>query len=577
MKFFCFFLFTKRSPFALPNTGLPWLILGNIVVATLQFTDPLLFGRIIGLLAIGADLNGIIAWIAVWAAVGLAGIAASMLIAWRADRLAHRIRLVAMARFYDHALSLPPAFHSETDSGRLMKIMITGADAMFNLILSFLRNHLATFIAALVLLPLTLLLNWRLALVLIGLMAVFSALTWAVIRRTEGGQARAQRWHVALAGTAQDTLANVTLVQSYTGLDAERARFDQIAAQVIRHQFPVLTWWAVANVLTRAASTVAVISIVILGSLMMMAGTARIEDIVSFIGLALLLIGRLEGAMGFVAQLSAEKPNLAAYFAVFDAPNLVPEAADAPALRPGPGEVVFDAVRFAYRQDAPVLHEVSFVAPAGRSVALVGATGAGKSTTMALLQRLWDPDQGAIRIDGQDIRGVSLGSLRAAIGVVFQDSPVLNRSVRDNLLLGRPDASDAELFAALRLAQADHFVRAMPDGLDTVVGERGGNLSGGQRQRLAIARAALKNPPILVLDEATSALDAATEAEVAAGLAALMEGRTSFIIAHRLSTIRAADEILVFDGGRIVERGGFAELLARDGQFAALVRTQRAV
>jgi ABC-type multidrug transport system fused ATPase/permease subunit len=153
---------------------------------------------------------------------------------------------------------------------------------------------------------------------------------------------------------------------------------------------------------------------------------------------------------------------------------------------------------------------------------------------------------------------------------------VLNRSVRDNLLLGKPDATDAELFAALRLAQAEDFVRSMPDGLDTEVGERGGNLSGGQRQRLAIARAALKDPPILVLDEATSALDAATEAEVAAGLSALMQGRTSFIIAHRLSTVRMADEILVFDAGRIIERGGFAELLARDGRFAALVRAQLA-
>lgn len=567
MKFFCFFLFTKRRI-------LPWLILGNFFLAILQFIDPLLFGKVIGLLAAGADFSAITGWIGLWALVGLGGIGASMMIAWRADRLAHRIRLEAMARFYDHALSLPPAFHHETDSGRLMKIMITGADSMFNLVLSFLRNHLATFIAALVLLPLSLLLNWRLALVLMALMAVFCGLTWAVIRRTEGGQARAQRWHLALAGTAQDALANVTLVQSYTGISAERVRFDQIATEVIRHQFPVLTWWAVANVLTRAASTVAVITIVTLGSLMLLAGTARIEDIVSFIGLALLLIGRLEGAMGFVAQLSAEKPNLAAYFAVFEAPNLVPEAADAPALRAGAGEVVFDAVAFAYRTDVPVLHGVSFAARPGSRVALVGATGAGKSTTMALLQRLWDPDSGAVRIDGQDIRGVSLNSLRAAIGVVFQDSPVLNRSVRDNLLLGKPDASDAALFAALRLAQAEDFVRAMPDGLDTVVGERGGNLSGGQRQRLAIARAALKNPPILVLDEATSALDAATEAEVAAGLAALMQGRTSFIIAHRLSTVRAADEILVFDAGRIVERGGFTELLALDGRFAALVRAQ---
>jgi glucan exporter ATP-binding protein len=569
LKFFRFFLFTKRKI-------LPWLVLGNICLAALQFIDPLLFGKVIGLLAAGASFSAVTGWIGVWALVGLTGIAASMVIAWRADRLAHSMRLEAMARFYDHALSLPPAFHNATDSGRLMKIMITGVDAMFNLVLSFLRNHLATFIAVVVLLPLSLLLNWRLALVLMVLIIIFSGLTWGVIRRTEGGQARAQRWHLALAGTAQDALANVTLVQSYTGIGAERARFDRIASEVISHQFPVLTWWAMANVLTRAASTMAVITIVTLGSVMLLAGTAQIGDIVSFIGLALLLIGRLEGAMGFVAQLSAERPNLAAYFAVFDAPNMVPEASDAPALRPGAGEVVFDAVDFAYRADVPVLHGVSFVARPGSRMALVGTTGAGKSTAMALLERLWDPDRGAIRIDGQDIKGVSLASLRAAIGVVFQDSPVLNRSVRDNLLLGKPDATDAELFAALRLAQAEDFVRSMPDGLDTEVGERGGNLSGGQRQRLAIARAALKDPPILVLDEATSALDAATEAEVAAGLSALMQGRTSFIIAHRLSTVRMADEILVFDAGRIIERGGFAELLARDGRFAALVRAQLA-
>ena len=556
------------------------LLAGNAAVAVLQFLDPLLFGRVIGVLAQAGTLADAALWqaaarlIGAWAAVGVLGIAATLGVALLADRLAHRTRLAAMARFYDHVLTLPPAFHGTHESGRLMKVMLSGADAMFGLGLALFRDQASTFMAAAVLLPLSVLLNWRLALVLIGLVAVFAALTWMVIRRTEAGQARAQRWQVALAGTAQDALANVTLVQAYTRLRAERALFDDIVAQVIRHQFPVLTWWALANGLTRAASTLAVMTIVGVGTWLLLHGQATLGEIVSFIGLALLLIGRLEGAMGFVARLGAERPNLEAYFAVLAANSSVADPPGAPALRRGPGLVEFDGVSFGYPGGAAVLHGVDLRAPPGACVALVGETGAGKSTCMALLQRFWDPDRGSIRIDGQDVRAVSLESVRAAIGVVFQDSLLLNRTVRDNLRLGQPEADDAALFAACRLAEAEGFVRALPDGLDTVVGERGGNLSGGQRQRLAIARAALKDPPILVLDEATSALDAATEARVASALRGLMRGRTTFIIAHRLSTVRAADEILVFAHGRIVERGTFDNLLARNGVFAELVRTQ---
>jgi ATP-binding cassette, subfamily B, beta-glucan exporter len=209
-------------------------------------------------------------------------------------------------------------------------------------------------------------------------------------------------------------------------------------------------------------------------------------------------------------------------------------------------------------------------------VALVGQTGAGKSTAMNLLQRLWDPVEGSIRIDGQDLRDVTLESLRHSIGVVFQESMLFNRSIRDNLRVGRPEATDAEIEHACRLADAHEFIIRQPQGYDTMIGERGASLSGGQRQRLAIARALLKDPPILILDEATSALDSATEARVGRALRTLMRGRTTFIIAHRLSTVRDADEILVFDAGRIVERGTFSSLLARGGPFARLVETQLA-
>jgi ATP-binding cassette subfamily B protein len=235
---------------------------------------------------------------------------------------------------------------------------------------------------------------------------------------------------------------------------------------------------------------------------------------------------------------------------------------------------VFDNVNFAYPGGPKILSNVSFTAHPGTSVALVGHTGAGKSTTVALLQRLWDPCEGRILIDGQDLREVTLESLRRTIGVVFQESMLFNRTIRENILIGKPDASQAELEAACQLADAHEFILRQPQGYDTMIGERGTTLSGGQRQRLAIARALLKDPPILILDEATSALDSATEARVGRALRNLMAGRTTFIVAHRLSTVRDANEILVFEQGRVVERGDFRTLLAEGGRFSELVATQ---
>jgi glucan exporter ATP-binding protein len=558
------------------------LVAANLLVAGLQFVDPLLFGRVIELLTRSASMEKAALWreaavlLGLWAAIGLAGIVASMVSSLHAERMAHRNRLEAMRRYFGHVLTLPPEFHGDAHSGRLMKIMLGGADAMFGLWLAFFRDHLATFVAALVLLPLTLFLNWQLALLLIALTALFCVATILVIAHTEEGQQRAQRFQVQLAGTAQDALANVTVMQSFTRLAAEQKLFGQIVQQVIAHQFPVLTWWAVVHVLTRAASTITVIAIVVLGTYLHVNGQASVGEIVTFMGLAVLLIGRLEGAMIFCSQLFAEIPGLRDFFAVLDAQSTVPERIGAPALAVPRGEVVFDDVGFAYPNGETVLDAVSFTAPPGSVVALVGHTGAGKSTAMALLQRMWDPIQGHIAIDGQDLRDVELESLRRNIGVVFQEAMLLNRSIRENLLVGKPDATQAEIEAACVMADAHGFILRQKDGYDTMVGERGATLSGGQRQRLAIARALLKDPPILVLDEATSALDAATEARVAAALRRLMVGRTTFIIAHRLSTVRDADMILVFDQGRVAERGRFAELVAARGTFADLVATQLA-
>ncbi len=556
------------------------LVIANLLVMGFQFAEPVLFGRVINLLTQSdtmtnkSVMGGAEFLLLIWAAIGLLGIGANIMLAVQAERLAHRNRLAAMAKFFRHVLSLPPAFHRDRQSGRLMKMMLSGADGLFWMWLSFFREHLATMLATIVLLPLTIILNWQLAIALIVLVVVFCAFTIIVIGKTETAQRQVEGYHSTLAGTAQDALANVLVVQAFTRLGAEARNFRATGDLVLSKQFPVLNWWAVLSVVTSAASTITVITIFMIGTILHLRGAASIGAIVSFMGFSTLLIGRLTGAMGFCSRLFMQMPTLIDFFSILDAETTILEHAGAPQLKVTSGGVRFEDVSFEYVSGIPTVQNISFTAKPGSIVALVGATGAGKSSTMALLQRYWDSSRGRILIDGQDIKDVTLDSLRAAIGVVFQDSLLFNRSIRENLMVGKPDATEAQLLKACRMAEALDFILAQPNGFETMIGERGVNLSGGQRQRLAIARAILKDPPILVLDEATSALDAATEAKIGRALRALMVGRTSFIIAHRLSTIRDADEILVFDEGRIVERGSFKQLLAAQGIFATLVETQ---
>ena len=352
--------------------------LANIVVAGLQFLDPVLFGRVIGLLSHSDQIGRDALWlqaaqlIGLWLVVGASSIGANIATVVHAERMAHRNRLRVMSRFFAHILSLPLSFHGEAQSGRLMKVMLGGSDAMFSVWLTFFREQLATYIATLVLLPLTLFLNWQLALVLIVLVVLFCSVTVFVINRTEAGQSRAEFFQSSLAGTAQDALANVMVVQSFTRLAAETRRFGQIADQVIANQFPVLNWWAMVNVLTRGASTIAVIIIVLVGTLLHIDGKASIGEIVSFMGFANLLIGRLESAMQFASRLFLQRPVLQEFFGVLDAKSSVPEAEDAVELEAPRGEVAFEAVSFAYPGGPAILSDVSFVAQPGAVIALVG-------------------------------------------------------------------------------------------------------------------------------------------------------------------------------------------------------------
>ena len=552
------------------------LAIANLALAGLQFVEPVMFGKVVDELSGAAGHTAEQVWhesfrlLGLWALIGVGGILANVLVALHSDRMAHRRRLAAMALYFEHVLELPLGYHLDTHSGRLIKVMLQGADNLFGIWLSFFREHLSTFIALIVLLPLSLFMNWRLGLVLIVLLIVFAVLSTLVMSRTEGAQREVQEHHSELAERAGDALGNVGLIQSFVRLALEVQQLGQVMGKVLAAQYPVLTWWAVVTVLTRAASTLTVIAIFTLGTWLFLHGQTTVGEIVSFMGFANLLIGRLQQAMGFANTLFLQRPGLSDFFGVLDAKSGVPEKPDALELGRVDGRVAFEHVSLSYGEKQAVA-DLNFDIAPGSMVALVGTTGAGKSTAMALLHRLWDPQAGRVTIDGVDIRDVTLSSLRRNIGVVFQESTMFYRTIAENLQVGHPDATDAQLEAAAKLAEAHDFILAQPNGYQTMVGERGRTLSGGERQRIGIARALLKNPPILILDEATSALDSVTEAKVQKALGALMKGRTTFVIAHRLSTIRDADWVLVMDKGRIIEQGRYDDLAAAGGAFTGLL------
>lgn len=303
-------------------------------------------------------------------------------------------------------------------------------------------------------------------------------------------------------------------------------------------------------------------------------GNSTVGDFTGYVS-ALLLAAQPMRSLGNLNAIVQEAgASLKRYYALMDEKPQVLDRPDAKPLAVSAGEVAFRHLRFRYREDQRALEGIDLVAQGGKTMALVGRSGSGKSTLLALVPRLYDPSEGRIEIDGQDLRNVTLRSLRRQVGVVSQDVVLFDDSVRANIAFGRPEASEEEIVAAAKAAAAHDFIMAMPGGYDAPVGERGHKLSGGERQRIAIARAILKNAPILLLDEATSALDTESERLVQQALATLMRGRTTIVIAHRLSTIREADMIVVMDEGKVVETGSHDELLARDGAYARLHRMQ---
>ncbi len=560
---------------------LAWILaLANLALASAQFAEPVLLGRIIDTLT-GAQMRGgrpdwshLTLLLAAWAGFGLFTIACGTLVALYADRLAHRRRHVVLTSYFEHVLQLPLSYHGNTHSGRLMKMMLHGTEALWGLWVGFFRDNLSSLISLFVLLPVSLFINWRLALLLIVLCIVFAVLTALIVRKTETLQSTVEQHYSDLAERASDTLGNIALVQSFSRLETEVAELRHVVERLLSAQMPVLSWWALANVLTRTATTLTVLAIIVAGTLLTIQGKATVGEMVTFMNFAGLIIARLEHSVAFINSVVSEAPRLREFFTVWDTVPSIrdhPDAVDPGRLR---GLVEFKHVSFSYDGKRMAVEDLSFTAMPGETIALVGATGAGKSTAIALLHRAFDPQSGQIEIDGTDIRKFKLSALRRNIGVVFQEALLFNRSITENLLVGKPNATDAEILDAVERAQALEFIERKSAGFGDSVGERGRALSGGERQRLSIARALLKDPPILILDEATSALDADTEGKVMRALDEVMKGRTTFVIAHRLSTVRKASRILVFHQGRIVEKGTFDELVAAGGRFARLAKQQ---
>ena len=419
-------------------------------------------------------------------------------------------------------------------------------------------------------------LDWRLALVSLCLLPLFVAPTRRVGRKRKALKRRAQEAMAELTGllTERLSISGVLLVKTFGAEKIERRRVKQKCAELMRLSLDQTLLGRWFSMLLGLFETVGPALIFLAGGWLVIAGEARLGTLVAFVT----LLRRLYGPASELASVHVDLVTSYAYFervyGILDLKPAIRDAAEATKLEAVRGEIELRGVSFEYRAGIPALRDVSLLIPAGTTLALVGPSGSGKSTLAALLARLWEPTQGEILLDGKDLRSIRLKSLRSHIGVVTQETYLFHGSIAENLRYGRPDASDSEVVAAARAAQIHDFVASLPQGYDTLVGERGLRLSGGERQRVAIARALLKDAPILILDEATSALDSANEALVQAALEPLMKGRTTLVIAHRLSTIRSADRIAVLEKGSIRELGSFEELLAKPGLFAELWQQQ---
>jgi subfamily B ATP-binding cassette protein MsbA len=470
----------------------------------------------------------------------------------------------------EHVSRLPVQFFDTTQSGVLISRIMSDAEGIRNLVGTGLVQLAGGLVTAAIALAVLLYLNWTLTLVTILVLAVFGgamAYAFATLRPLfrERGQINAE-----VTGRLTQSLGGIRVVKAYTSEKREQIVFAHGVHRLFRNVARSLTGVSAVSAGSTAIVGIIGMLMIVVGGGAILGGTMTLGEFVMYV----FFIGLVAAPIVSIASIGTQITEaFAGLDRIRDLRAVATEDAHDATRRPVEtvhGEVVFEDVSFAYKEGVPVLHGISFRAPAGSTTALVGPSGSGKSTMIGLVMAFTRPTTGRVVVDGADLATLRLRDYRAHLGIVLQDNFLFDGTIADNIRYARPHAAMAEVEAAGRVAHCEEFVSGFADGYQTVVGERGVRLSGGQRQRVAIARAVLADPAILLLDEATSSLDSESEALIQDGLRALREGRTTFVIAHRLSTIRSADQILVLDGGRIVERGTHAELHAAGGRYRQL-------
>jgi ATP-binding cassette subfamily B protein len=467
------------------------------------------------------------------------------------------------------------SYHDRAQTGKLM----TRVTSDVELVRHFVGNGLIQLLSALTLLVGTLIIllrmNLGLALITLGVVPfILLILVWFV-RQIMPVSKAVQKKLSALNTILQENLAGMRVVKAFTREDYEKKRFLHANQELLDQNLTLMRMFANSFPLIFFIANLGTVAVVWAGGLQILNQTLTLGELVAFTGylgfllMPIFMLGMI-GAMLSRAEVSAQR-----IFEVIDAESEVHDRPDALRLPPVQGRVAFEQVDFRYiGGETHILSQVTFTAEPGQTVAILGATGSGKSTIINLIPRFYDVTSGRVTVDGHDVRSVTLDSLRSQIGIVLQETTLFSGSLRENIAYGRPEASLEEVIAAAQAAQAHEFITALPEGYETLVGERGVGLSGGQKQRIAIARALLVDPRILILDDSTSAVDAETEHKIQIALGLLMQGRTSFVIAQRLSTVRDADLILLLDGGRLVDQGRHSDLLERSDLYNEILATQ---